>query len=277
MKKIDNTKEYALKLLDEVIGKKNGSIESIKPIHNGYTNLSYVVTYTNKKKYQVRFPHDGKIINRHAEYEILSLMKDQSFVYFDVRTGIAIKQWIDGKCPIIPTLWKWKHVDQLFSIIKKLHSMKPADKKHIKPIVFDSYNDNLYRLRVSYQIKVLSILHAYNDDPVVINHTDINAQNIILDKSGKIHLIDFEWCGYASDYWDYANFIRESNIKYEKIDWSKYIDNFNMHKLKEFIFASAVFAYLWTWKMPDSRRIRQYRSKTIRQIHRYARGVVGNE
>ncbi|MCQ3915440.1 MAG: hypothetical protein MJ195_01520 [Mycoplasmoidaceae bacterium] len=59
-------------------------------------------------------------------------------------------------------------------------------------INFDSYNQNLFRLKLAYQTKFLSIIDTYKDDLFVLNHTDINAENIVEDNRGKIHLIDFE-------------------------------------------------------------------------------------
>jgi thiamine kinase-like enzyme len=101
----------------------------------------------------------------------------------------------------------------------------------------------------------------------VINHTDINPNNIlVLLPSNKIHLIDFEWVGLASDYWDYANFIRETNLNYKNISWDKYIANFDINILKQYIYITSVFAYLWTFNMPQTPKIIKYRSLTKKQI-----------
>lgn len=275
MKNIDNPKQFAIDLLNKVIGKKDGNIVSLKPIHLGYTNQSFIATYSNGKKYQVRLPHCGDLINRSNEFKMLSLMKDKSFIYFDVKTGIGIKQWLPGKNPRIPTFWQWKQADNLFAEIKKIHAIPVPKGSKFQKINFDAYNQNLYHLKLAYQTKYLSIIQTYRDDKVVLSHTDINADNMIIDNNNKLHLIDFEWCGLASDYWDYANFIREARILwYPKIDWKKYIDKFDMQKLKDYIFVCSVFSYLWTWAMPQTKRIKKYRFRTLRQIKYYAKGVI---
>lgn len=274
MKKTINLKEKATKLLDNVFMGKNGEILSMKEIHNGYTNFSYLVTFANGKKYQVRFPHRSDLINRANEFQILSIVGDQSFVYFDTKTGIGVKEWIDGKNPRIPPWWKkWSKIDDLFAIIKKIHKIQLPVGNKFKKLNFDAYNENLYRLKLVYQTKFLSLIDLYRDEPLVTSHTDINAENIVLDKKGKLHIIDYEWCGLASEYWDYANFIREAKIRFNNIEWKKYIDNFEMKKLKDFIFICSVFAYLWTWLMPETKRLKKYRKRTIRQIHWYYRGL----
>lgn len=275
---LTNQKYKAIELLKKVFGKKNGTIKSIRPIHTGYTNQSFVVEYENGKKYQVRLPHCGDLINRSSEYQILTLVGQKKlFSYFDIKTGTAVKEWIKGSTPYIPSLRKWKYTDDLFSKIKKLHSL-PLPSKHSFTIFnLNAYNENLFRLKLKYQTKFLEIVDLYRDDSMVLNHTDINSQNLIISKSGRITMIDFEWCGLASDYWDYANFIREEGIRYTHIEWDKYIRDFDMGKLKNYIYASAVLAYLWTWAMPQTKKIIRYRRKTLRQVYHYAHGVVDNE
>lgn len=271
-------KYKALELLKKVLGKKNGLIKSIKPIHTGYTNQSFVVEYENGKKYQVRLPHCGDLINRNNEFKVLTLVGQKKiFTYFDVKTGIAIKEWIPGSTPTIPMFKQWRYIDDLFTKIKKIHNMKLPRQHGIAKFNLDAYNENLFHLKLKYQTKFLEIVDLYREDPLVLNHTDINAQNLILDKkTGKLTIIDFEWCGLVTDYWDYANFIRESGIKYGNINWEKYIPNFDMKKLKDYIYASAVLAHLWTWAMPETRRILRYRRKTLRQVIWYSRGVIDN-
>lgn len=279
MKKINNLKEYVTNLVKNIFKGKNGEVVSVKGVHLGYTNESFIVTFSNKKKYQVRLPHCGNLINRNNEYRMIQILNIKYFDYFDPKSGIAVKKWIPGRTPWILPFWKWSKVDELFSCIRKIHHTSLANTNHkFQKIVFNAYNENLFRLKLQYQTKFLALLDTYRDDVCVLNHSDINPQNIIKDNNGRIHLIDFEWCGLAPDYWDYANFIRETRINwYTKINWNKYIDNFNMQKLKDYIYICSVFAYLWTWMMPQTSKIKKYRAKVLRQVQHYARGVIRNE
>lgn len=272
-------RQRAISLLHDVFGDKYGKIINIKDIHSGYTNISFVATFENHKTYQVRLPHEEVqlLLNRRNEYAILKYLGlHNRFDYFDKETGAAIKQWIPGKCPRIHKWMRWKHTDQLFRMIKKIHETKVPSHFKLGHINLDAYNANLHRFNLAIQAKFLSIIDTYRDDKMVLNHTDINAKNIILSKSGRLHLIDFEWCGYASDYWDYANFIRESRIAYSRIKWDKYIKDFNMDKLRDYIFASAVYAYLWTWMMPETKKILKYRRQTYRQARFYGWRIIHN-
>ncbi|MCQ3908726.1 MAG: hypothetical protein MJ200_04250 [Mycoplasmoidaceae bacterium] len=80
----------------------------------------------------------------------------------------------------------------MFSEIKKIHQLKLPKGNKFQKINFDSYNNNLFRLKLSHQTKYLSIIDTYKDDLCVLNHTDINADNIIEDTRGKLHIIDYE-------------------------------------------------------------------------------------
>ena len=59
---------------------------------------------------------------------------------------------------------------------------------------------------------VLSIADEIEKDEQVLCHRDLLYGNIMY--NGKdIKLIDFEYSGFSSKYWDLANFICESNVK----------------------------------------------------------------
>ncbi len=273
MKQIKDNKKFCINLLHKVFGNKNGKISSIKEIHNGYTNISFDVVYENKQRYQVRIPHCGDLINREAEYQVLKLVHDINYVYFDPKSGVAIKQWINGKTPKFGWNRGYKYLNVLFNKINELHKLQPKNKKFFNKTSFDQYNENLYRLRFDYQQKYLRLMDTYKEDKYVISHTDINPDNMIVNKRGSIFLIDYEWVAIAPEYWDYANFIRESRINYNRVEWGKYIENFDLDKLKNYIFLTSVYAYLWTWAMPQTRKILRYRRRTLRQIRWYAYGA----
>lgn len=276
MKRIKNNKQFAINLLHKVLGDSNGKIVSIKELHNGYTNISFDVIFQNKNRYQVRIPHCGDLINREYEYAVLKLIKDKNFIYFDRKTGIAIKKWINGKNPKFGWNRGFKYLNALFTKIKELHAIPIKNKKIFAKTSFDQYNQYLFHLRFDFQQKYLQLIDLYKEDNYVISHADINGDNMIVDGRGTITLIDFEWADLAPDYWDYANFVRESRINYHRVDWSKYINDFDMDKFENYIFLTSVYAHMWTWAMPESPKILRYRRKTLRQVHWYARGAFKN-
>lgn len=271
MKKKINSNNKIIKRLTKIvkISFPSNEIVSYTEIHSGYTNLSYLVKLNDNSKWQVRIPHQQtkKIINRKAEKNILDLLNYRDFVYFDIKTGIAIKKWFEGYNPNKAIYCKRKFLSNLFSQINHLHSLNIKKNHNFKKINLSSYDMQLNNLDEIYISKFNELVNLRKNDKLVINHTDINPDNIlVLLPSNKIHLIDFEWVGLASDYWDYANFIRETNLNYKNISWDKYIANFDIIILKQYIYITSVFAYLWTFNMPQTPKIIKYRSLTKKQI-----------
>ncbi|MCQ2747896.1 MAG: hypothetical protein MJ223_01280 [Mycoplasmoidaceae bacterium] len=84
--------KQALELIKKYLDKKYGKMVSMEPIHNGYTNQSWLVTYSTNRKFQVRIAHALTNIDRSAELQVLKLVGDNSFIYFDKKTGNAIKR-----------------------------------------------------------------------------------------------------------------------------------------------------------------------------------------
>lgn len=252
--------------------KSKDKIVSIKQIHCGYTNHSFLFTLNNKSKFQVRIPNDGKLVDRYCEYQIIRLLKDKKFVYYDVKTGIAIKKWIDGNNPKMSHAKSTTFLNKLFNQIWQIHKLPEKYYAKFKTIDFAFYNTNINQLPVAAKKQYLSLYNKHKNDPVVINHSDINLANIVLSKQNEVYLIDFEWVILASDYWDYANFFREQLLpfKYAKL-LKKYIKNFNFNVFYEFVFLSACFAYLWTYKMPKTAKILNYRKLQMKKIMKYVK------
>jgi len=275
MKISKDAKQIALNLLKKKFPDKK--IKTMKPLHAGYTNFSYFVILSDNSHWQVRIPHDNNIINRKTEAGVLKLIGNKEFEYFDDKTGIAIKKWTTARTPGYFTVRNKEFNEKLLRQIKDIHAVKVPSKLPIKSLNFDTYNENLYRLRFIYQKKFLCILDRHRDDKLVLNHTDINPKNILYTKDKRVVLIDFEWAALANDYWDYANYVRESGINYRNIEWEKYINNFELKKFQEVLYVSCVYAYLWTYAMPQTPKIIAYRKRTYKQIKKYYHGVVNLE
>ena len=273
MKEKNNLKNKIIKQLLKIVKSTfaNNEIISYTKIHSGYTNLTYLVKLNDNSKWQVRLPFEQtkKIINRKAEKSILDLLNNNDFIYFDIKTGKAIKKWLEGYNPNKAIYSKRKFLDKLFTQIKHIHTLAINKRHNFQKINLSVYTNTkqLTNLDKIYVTKFNELVDIRKNDKLVINHTDINPDNIlVLLPNNKIHLIDFEWVGLASDYWDYANFIRETNLNYKNFQWNKYIDNFDMKILKQYIYITSVFAYLWTFNMPQTPKIIKYRLLTKKQI-----------
>lgn len=266
----------AIEIFKNALPSRAKEIKAVRQLHDGYTNMSFAITLRNGDKYQVRIPHDGGLVNRKLEIAALKATHNNHFVYFDEKTGIAVKKWIDGYTPSKHLYKSEKFLDALFTKIKKIHQTKLGPGHRFRKINLDVYNSNLQNLKFEYQRKFLCLQDRRRSEPVVLNHSDINPDNVVWD-GNDVHIIDFEWTTLASEYWDYANWIRETNIKVRKVNWSKYIKNYDKEKMADYIFLCTVFAYLWTYSMPQTSKILSYRKKILKQIRRAYRYVVTHE
>jgi hypothetical protein len=82
----------AIKLFINNTEFKSYQIKTIRGIHNGYTNISFLITLVNNQKYQVRIANDNHMVNRKMELAALKNIHNKDFVYYDVKTGNAIKK-----------------------------------------------------------------------------------------------------------------------------------------------------------------------------------------
>lgn len=83
----------------------------------------------------------------------------------------------------------------LNNLFKQIYTLHKLPKKHFskfKKIDFAFYHTNIDKLPNNIKNKYLEIFSKHKDDPLVINHSDINLANIIYSCTKQIHLIDFE-------------------------------------------------------------------------------------
>jgi hypothetical protein len=85
-------KQQAINLFIAKTKYKKEDIKSCLPIHKGFTNVSYKIAVKDKTIYQVRIANDHHQVNRSNEQKIYRLIKYSYFIYYDVKTGNAIKK-----------------------------------------------------------------------------------------------------------------------------------------------------------------------------------------
>jgi hypothetical protein len=90
--KMPSLKQRAINLFINNTKFKSHEIKSINHIHNGYTNNSFKITLINNQQYQIRLANDNGLVNRKNELAILKNINNKDFIYFDVKTGNAIKE-----------------------------------------------------------------------------------------------------------------------------------------------------------------------------------------
>lgn len=259
----------AIKLFVDHTKFKSHQIKLIKHIHKGYTNISFLIILINNQKYQVRLANDNGIVNRKSELAILKNIHNKNFLYYDIKTGNAIKEWIDGVNPTNSEINSKIFLDIFSSELNKLHSCK-----NLNGVINHDYFEfvKIARNKISntHLTKYLNLLSKYKNLKLVLSHNDLSQDNLLWnEKEKRIFFIDYEWARMNNQYWDIANFIRESNLKKTYIKYLAHINKLDYQILKDFIYICTNYALQWTFAMPQTTKILTYRKKLLIKLNKY--------
>ena len=182
----DKTLVYSLL---EKINLKPYEIIEIKPIHHGFTNLSFYVKTVNQKEYQVRIGKNNEIVNREIEAIIVEKIFKDDFLYYDKKTGNAIKKWFQGRdlkrCDLDEAVLK--------TLIKKIETLHETDLSDLKILPHDAYQFlEKDVLEEKHYLTYLNLLDEVKDKTLVFSHNDLNLKNILINEEKDLMFIDFE-------------------------------------------------------------------------------------
>lgn len=232
----------------------------------GMTNHSYKVTRNDNKEYLVRIPGEGteEMINRLDEKKstelACSLGIDTKLLYFDdkghkVMDFICEPQNIDEKI-----LSKNENIEQIAKIFKTLHTCnvdtgvkfevfemanlyeKIINDGHVKN--YDDYNN--------VKTKIMQIKTKFDSikEPVKVPcHNDSLIGNWVMDKNGKLYLVDWEYSGMNEAMWDLSCLSIEMGYNEEQDNYflkSYYGREVSIDEKKRFVASKLYVDFLWT-------------------------------
>jgi len=232
----------------------------------GMTNHSYKVTRNDGEEYVVRIPGEGteELINRFDERKSTELACrlgiDSELLYFG-DDGAKVMRFICDPQPISEGIMQKKeNLVQAAAIFRKLHTcgidtgvrfevfeMVDLYERLIRKenvAVYDDYEDVKDTV---YTIK--KAVDATGIAPKVPCHNDSLIGNWVIDKSGKLYLIDWEYSGMNEAMWDLACLSIEAGYTetndLELMD-AYYKRNATSDEKKRFIASKLYVDYLWT-------------------------------
>ncbi|MCR5544530.1 MAG: phosphotransferase [Eubacterium sp.] len=202
-------------------------IHRIEPIKNGLTNSSFSFLVKDKK-YVYRHPGAGteNYINRESEASSMHIAKslglDDTFIYIDSEKGWKISEFVEDARTL--DYHNDKEVDTALDMVRKLHNC--GEDTGFKFDIFTEINNFYERLPQSRKTEeltqMLSDIHKLKDyldaDNVspCLCHSDCYDPNFLIDKSGKMYLIDWEYSGMADPASDLGTFIACSDYTYDE-------------------------------------------------------------
>lgn len=234
----------------------------IKKIHNGFTNISFLLSFENGEKFQIRIGYNNDIVDRKNEFKIIKALNLEEYLYYNPKNGNAVKKWLPGN-----TLNK-KNIDDFFienfcKKVDELHQVPIDLNKHDYFCFIDLVNDQIEKKYLDLYRKIYS--EIIDEKNFVTSHNDLNADNLIINNK-NIYFIDFEWCKLNDPLWDYCNFIRE--VCPNKKIIAKFIKHLNVSfcHFYKFMYLCTCFALQWTYATKPHERIVQYREKTLSKL-----------
>lgn len=232
----------------------------------GMTNHSYKITLIDGEEYIVRIPGEGteKMINRSNERISTELACklgiDSELLYFG-GDGSKVMQYIHGAKEMTEDIMrKGENIDKAAKIFHKLHSsgVDTGVRFEVFEMAYDYekiIKENNVVLYDDYEIvkqKVMSIKKIIDSNGCakkVPCHNDSLVGNWVLDDSGKMYLIDWEYSGMNEAMWDLSCLSIESSYSKENdqdLLKAYYGREVTSEEYRYFIGAKIYVDYLWT-------------------------------
>ncbi|MDO5138112.1 MAG: choline/ethanolamine kinase family protein [Oscillospiraceae bacterium] len=232
----------------------------------GMTNHSYHVTREDGKEYLVRLPGEGteELVSRSDERKSTELACklgiDSALLYFG-DDGTKIMDFINEPQEMSEEVMRRKEVlEQAARIFRRLHTC--GEDTGVRFEVFEmaaayediiiSNNVKLYDDYYDVKQKVMDIkaaVDANGEAPKVPCHNDSLVGNWVLDKDGKLYLIDWEYSGMNEAMWDLSCLSIEAEYTEQNDDElleAYYGRPATIEEKKYFIAAKMYVDYLWT-------------------------------
>lgn len=232
----------------------------------GMTNHAYKVTFSDQEIYLVRIPGEGTqaLINRKDEYKSTKLACDlgidTDLIYFD-DFGNKVMHFIDHAQELdCPLMQKDEQIRQIAEIFRKLHfcgkdtgvpfevfEMANAYEKIIfnnQVVLYDDYD------AIKKQIMEIKQSVDQKHSPVKVpSHNDSLIGNWILDQTGKLWLVDWEYSGMNEEMWDLS--CTSIELEYDEKNDEDLLRYYFGHaatveQKQRFIAAKLYVDYLWT-------------------------------
>jgi thiamine kinase-like enzyme len=194
---------------------------------NGWSNDNYLFSLNNKKLI-LRLPvvSEEEGINRQAEFyntnEAAAAGLSYSFIYFNEKTGVSVREFIEGDIPASDEGPILAHtISDIAKTIQTLHTLSTPflnkvnhfaliqntiehiQQRSDQPIAL--YNELLI---AAHQVQNCLVNYPVNYVPC---HNDLNPRNFLM-TDNKIILIDWEYSGQGDPAWDLSYFITHGDL-----------------------------------------------------------------
>ena len=232
----------------------------------GMTNHSYKVTRKDGLEYVVRIPGEGteELINRLDERKSTELACklgiDSELLYFG-DDGTKVMRFICEPQPINERIMQKKeNILQAAAIFRKLHTcgvntgvrFEVFEMVDLYERLISKENVAVYEDYNSVKESVFLIKKTIDAEGVIGKvpcHNDSLIGNWVIDKNGKLYLIDWEYSGMNEPMWDLsclsieAEYTEDNDLQLLEAYYER---NATVEEKKRFLAAKLYVDYLWT-------------------------------
>lgn len=189
----------------------------------GFTNDNFKITL-DCKNYVLRIPGIGSeaFVDRKAEQAITSILpQDVSVETHFFNDSIKLTTFLEGYTDMINAEFDTAFFHAFCKTLKKMHTLNLKDFPSFKSVSLKDeitkYESLAKKSLISKEQRnsIIAYIEIFEKDTQVLCHRDLLQGNIMYN-GVEVRLVDFEYSGFSSKYWDIANFICESNISEPK-------------------------------------------------------------
>jgi thiamine kinase-like enzyme len=228
---ITNVNSQIFTNIKSVLNCSDGDITDIHPIKTGLTNVSFFFS-CNGKKYVYRHPGVGTevYINRRSEAASMEIARrlglDDTFIHMDPDKGWKISYYIEDAHTL--RYHSKKETDQALQLIRTLHECGIrtdyrfdiwGEIRKFEDVLSESGRTDFEDLAAMHAdlLKIRSYVDA-DGFPECLCHGDCYDPNFLVDRQGKMYLIDWEYSGMADPACDLGTFIACSDYSMKQAD-----------------------------------------------------------
>ena len=250
----------AIQIIENTFNIDKSDIHNIHTLKKGMTNRSFIFTVKNKR-YIMRIPGAGtdKLINRQEEFHVYEQIRDEPYtervLYLNPKNGYKLSEFLEGTRNSKAN--NWQDVTKCMNLLRKFHQQKHSVNHKFDIWKQIEFYETLRNAPSAYRDFLITKDNVLKLKPFIENnisnwtlcHIDANADNFLINKEGKIFLIDWEYAGMQDPDLDIAMFAIYAGYSRDQFD--KLIDIYYQDKCNETtrykIYAyAAVGGLLWS-------------------------------
>lgn len=282
-----NLKVQIMSVIAQALNIDENEITNINVMKKGMTNRSFIFE-SRGIRYIMRIPGEGteQLINREEEYEVYQTVKQlklsDKVCYFDPETGYKLTEYLEDNRNCNAN--NWDDISKCMKTLKEFHHKKLSVKHTFDLYERIEFYESLWRVKQScYKDYVETKEHIYELKQFIesankewtLCHIDSVADNFMINnKTGEVHLIDWEYAGMQDPDIDIAMFSIYSLYNKEQID--RLIDIYyendceKERRLKIYCYV-AICGFIWSnWCEYKSQLGVEFGEYSLRQ-YRYAK------